>query len=254
MSQYGQYISLAGGLMVHTLTGDAGGAINPVAGNINLLGGTNIATVGTPGTITFNLDGTTDHAIQVGNAGGSISSLAVGTNGVILTGVTGANPTWTTATYPATINKGEVLCATANNVIGVVSGTGNLGQVLTSNGAAAVPTWEYVTAMVYTREPGNAVAMAEDNGYVPTNVGLTTFTLPVTADLGTTIEILGESAAGWVIAQNAGQNIQYGNTSTTPGVGGSIASSNRYDTITLKCRVADTTWSVVSSTGVLNVV
>ena len=41
---------------VDTLTGDAGGAISPAAGNITLAGGTNIASSGAGSTITFNLD------------------------------------------------------------------------------------------------------------------------------------------------------------------------------------------------------
>jgi hypothetical protein len=44
--------------VVDTLTGDGGGAIVPVGGDIDLAGGTNITTAGTAGTITFNLDAT----------------------------------------------------------------------------------------------------------------------------------------------------------------------------------------------------
>ncbi len=43
---------------VDTLTGDSGGALSPAAGNITLAGGTNITTVGSGSTITFNLDAT----------------------------------------------------------------------------------------------------------------------------------------------------------------------------------------------------
>jgi len=41
---------------VDTLTGDGGGAISPLAGNITLAGGTNITTAGLANTITYNLD------------------------------------------------------------------------------------------------------------------------------------------------------------------------------------------------------
>lgn len=41
---------------VDTLTGDSGGALSPTGGNMNLLGGTNITTVGAGSTVTFNLD------------------------------------------------------------------------------------------------------------------------------------------------------------------------------------------------------
>lgn len=49
-------LSSPGASDVDTLTGDSGGAISPVAGNITVAGGTNITTVGTAGTQTFNLD------------------------------------------------------------------------------------------------------------------------------------------------------------------------------------------------------
>jgi len=53
---------------VDTLTGDSGGAISPVGGNITLTGGTNITTVGTAGTITFNLDAAITLATSVTSA------------------------------------------------------------------------------------------------------------------------------------------------------------------------------------------
>ena len=119
-------------------------------------------------------------------------------------------------------------------------------NTLTVNTTATVTPW--------TREAGAAVAMAIDSGYIPTNVGLTTFTLPAVAIVGDYIEIAGESAAGWIITQNAGQYINFGNVVTTVGVGGSLASTNAFDTVRLVCRVANDGWSVLSNVGVLNVV
>jgi len=49
-------LSSPGATDVDTLTGDGGGAIPPLLGNITLAGGTNITTVGAVNTITFNLD------------------------------------------------------------------------------------------------------------------------------------------------------------------------------------------------------
>ena len=103
----------------------------------------------------------------------------------------------------------------------------------------------------WSRVAGPAVAMDVDNGYIPTNAALVTFTLPATADLGTKIEILGEGVGGWLIAQNAGQSIQFGNDSTTVGAGGSLASVNQWDTVVLTCRVADTTWTAISNSGLI---
>ncbi len=42
---------------VVTLTGDSGGAISPVGGNIDILGGSGVSVVGTAGTLTISLTG-----------------------------------------------------------------------------------------------------------------------------------------------------------------------------------------------------
>jgi hypothetical protein len=63
------------------------------ANNINLVSGNNITTTGTGlHTIQFSLTGTTDHCLQVGNATGSLTSLAAATDGQIPIGSTGADP------------------------------------------------------------------------------------------------------------------------------------------------------------------
>ena len=108
--------------------------------------------------------------------------------------------------------------------------------------------------LIWSREAGAAVTAEDGHGYVNTNAGLTTITLPAVAVLGAIITIIGEGAGGWSIAQNAGQSIQYVGLSTTAGVGGSLSSTHRYDTVYIVCRVASTTFSISSATGVLNVI
>lgn len=110
------------------------------------------------------------------------------------------------------------------------------------------------TGIAWTREAGAAVAMVVNHGYIPTNVGLTTFTLPLVSAVGDEIEICGESAGGWRIAQNAIQYIIYNPNVSTLGVGGSISSSFRYDTVRLVCTVANRAWSTLSNMGVLIVI
>ena len=53
---------------VDSLTGDSGGAISPAGGNITMAGGTNITSVGTAGTITYNLDAAITLATSVTSA------------------------------------------------------------------------------------------------------------------------------------------------------------------------------------------
>jgi len=87
--------------VVKALVPNAGDTVTPNAFNeINLLGGNNITTTGTlvNNTVTIDLTGTTDHAVQIGNATGSLDSLAVGTDGMVLLGATAADPAFATLT------------------------------------------------------------------------------------------------------------------------------------------------------------
>jgi len=133
------------------------------------------------------------------------------------------------------------------NIVGSggITVTGNPGtNTLTISGGG----------LVWTREAGAAVAIANNHGYFNINAGLTTFTLPATAAIGDIIEIVGEGAGGWTIVPNALQSIQVGNTSTAIGILGAVSSTNRYDAIRLVCRVANLTWSATSYIGTFNIV
>ncbi len=101
---------------------------------------------------------------------------------------------------------------------------------------------------------GTSQAMAVQNGYVANNAGLVTLTLPTTAAVGDVVAVQGVGAGGWLIAQNASEIIHVGNVASTAGVGGSVASINRYDSVTLVCVVADTEWAVIASQGSLTIV
>ncbi len=65
--------------------------VSPSGGIIDLDGGNNITTSGAGSAATVSLTGTTDHAVQLGNATGSLTSL-LGTDNTALLGVTGLDP------------------------------------------------------------------------------------------------------------------------------------------------------------------
>jgi len=89
------FVSLVGGGgSLNTLTGNTGGAISPVAGNINTFGSGSITITGAGNTLTTQLTGLTNHAVLVGAGTDTITNLAIGTTGQVLTGVTGADPIW----------------------------------------------------------------------------------------------------------------------------------------------------------------
>jgi len=226
MSQLGQIINTNTG-MVMSLISDAGTA-HPVLGAITIAGGNNIGTSAAGSTLTINLDGTTNHAIQLGNVGGSLTSLGIGTTGTILQGVSGADPNWSTATYPSTVVKGDVLVASANNVVGVVNDVVNAGYILTAN-AAAAPTFQAPPAGVtYASDPETIAGTVTNKAVAPTNLkaklGLQTqYALPVGAS--------DTAAIGWLAVGLNGQTLM-GNTAANPGwtsspqFGGSVTATN----------------------------
>lgn len=124
----------------------------------------------------------------------------------------------------------------AGSNISIASGPGSI----TISGTSSPFGWTAVT--------GATQSMVADNGYwVDYSGGLCTLTLPATAAFGTILNVIGNSATGWTIAQNAGQNIQIGAVSSTAGTGGSVSSTNQYDSLSMVCVVADTTWQCLGA-------
>lgn len=113
--------------------------------------------------------------------------------------------------------------------------TGNTTVTFPTSGTLAT-TSQTITANNVT---GTSATLAVQNRYVANNAGLVTLTLPTTAAVGDVIQIRGGGAGGWLIAQNASQIIHLGSSASTTGVGGSAASSNRYDCLDLTCIVAN---------------
>jgi len=112
--------------------------------------GTDLFTMSDIGVITLNNDldvteggtgvGTfTDHGILIGNTINDITATAEGSTGTILTGVTGDEPVWTTATYPATAAMGTILVASGANVITTLA-PDTAGYVLIDGGAGVAPS------------------------------------------------------------------------------------------------------------------
>lgn len=84
--------------------------------------------------------------------------------------------------------------------------------------------------------------------------GALSLTLPAVSAQGDVIAVVLDGATSFTITQGAGQNIVYGNKTTTAGVGGSLASTQQGDSIRLVCRVPNQRWVAVASMGNLTVV
>ena len=120
------------------------------------------------------------------------------------------------------------------------------GTSFTINAIGGGLTWNTVT--------GTSQAAAINNGYFANNAGLVTITLPAVSAVGSEIEVTGiNNATGWKIGQNAGNQIFFGDESTTSGTGGSLSSTATYDTVRLICFTANAKWVAVSSMGNITV-
>jgi hypothetical protein len=199
------------------LRGDGSWATPAGGGTVNSGTANQIAYYASTGTAVSGLTGA-NSAMLVTNSTGVPAMTASMTNGQIIIGVTGGTP------IPGTLTAGSGI-SIANSAGGItISGTGS--------------------GIGWTEVTGTSQAGAADSGYVSNNAGLVTITLPTTAAFGTALSIIGKGAGGWLIAQNASQNIQIGNTSSTVGTGGSVASTNAFDSIDLLCTTANTTWTI----------
>lgn len=192
-----------------------------------------------------------------------------------------ATPAWSTATYPPTTTINQILfssaantitgLATANSATLVTSSTGvpaftasmTNGQILIgstgatpvlanlsagpgisiASGAGSITISGTGSGIGWTEVTGTTQAMVADNGYVANNAALVTLTLPATAAFGTAISVIGKGAGGWRIAQNSGQSVRVGSSTSTVGVGGNISSTTSSDAITLICTTANTVWT-----------
>ena len=194
------------------------------------------------------LNATTDYSAVIADSTGALAAVkaAAGTTGQVLTSQGhSAAPIWATA---GVSGVSSITGDSGGALVGALTITGAGG--ITTSGAGTTLTITG-TGLTWTRPTTTPIALVANHGYVQANAGagLTTFTLPATAALGTEIQVIGESSGGWSITTGGGQSIQYGNLTGAT----SLGSTNRYDCVRLVCRVANTTWVVTSAVGVLNV-
>lgn len=202
----------------------------------------------------FNYTGSESDNILIGGA--TLGTL--GESNVMRLGTTGSGEGQVDTCYIAGIdgvNVGLVakVLTMASDQVGTATITA--GTNITVTPGANTITIASIPGITWNEETGTSNTMAVDQGYVSSNAGLVTLTLPDTAVFGSIIRVVGKGAGGWLIAQNAGESIIWDEaSSTTVGVGGSLASSDDFDSVEILCTVANTTWTVLSSKGNITVV
>lgn len=94
--------------------------------------------------------------------------------------------------------------------------------------------------------------MASDTNYIvnytsggPT--GRAVLLLPASSSAGDLISISGLSQGGWQVTQNASQILNVGSVATTTGTGGSISSTNGFDSLSLRCLVSNLQWAALGA-------
>ena len=143
------------------------------------------------------------------------------------------------------------MVATDILLFGDTSDTNNLKKGAVQDILDLVPASGGLT---WNEETGTSSTMSVANGYIANNAALVTFTLPTTASVGDIIRVTGKGAGGWKIAQNASEIIHFGVVDSTTGTGGSLASTETYDSVELVCIVANNEWVVISSVGNITIV
>lgn len=151
-----QSVSAAGAIT--SITGNTGGPEIPSSGNFNVLGTGSITVAGSANTETIQLTGLTNHNILVGAGTATITNVAPSaTSGVpLISQGASSDPAFGTAVVAGggtgvTSNTAyAVLCGgtTSTNPIQSIASVGTTGQILTSNGAGALPTFQSVGSLV----------------------------------------------------------------------------------------------------------
>jgi hypothetical protein len=207
-------------------------SVSGVSGEIVVTNGTNTAIVGIDPTYigqdSITNVGTIDRGTWQGN---TVDVLFGGTGGSVF-------PQYSVICGGSTLD---------DNFQSVAPGVS--GQIFTSSGPGALPTWQDPTGPKWVDQTSTSVTMVVDTNYVADNASLVTLTLPAVCPFGATFQVTGKGTGGWKIAQAAGQQINLGNAQTTVGTSGYLSSTNNFDSVTFVCVTANTEFVVYASIG-----
>jgi hypothetical protein len=148
-----------------------------------------------------------------------------------------------------------VICAgtTATGAQQTTASAGTAGQVLTSGGSSALPSYATFMGGAIVNQASGSATLAAGSVYMTNNgASLVTYTLPATAAQGDVFIIIGGSSGGWTIAEASGQTVHVGSVAATITTG-TVASTNQWDCVTIRCTTANTTFACYAIQGNLTV-
>ena len=155
------------------------------------------------------------------------------------------------AATPIVLSAGQVLIGTTASDPAAASLSAGTGISISSVTGAITISSSGVGSLVWNDVSGTSQAAAVNNGYIISNAGQTTVTLPATSAEGSVFAVQGKGAAGWILQANTGQVIHLGNSATSSA--GSLTSTNLWDSVSIVCVTANTTFAVTSAVGNLTV-
>lgn len=216
-------------------------AYTPFGGNLLVIGQLSLTGPAISSTGAILLTPALGMGVGIGGPGGTASSLRMGA----------ASPVFfyeATNTFFASFS-GAAASANATYTWPPTAPTVN-GSALTSS-IAGVMSWGPIPELNWVDQIATPVTMAVNTSYIADTAGLLTFNVPAVCAQGSVFRVAGNGAGGWLIRFAGGQTGNLNSTPTT--VAGSFASSNRYNCLTMVCTVANTTFTVLDSSGVVTV-
>jgi hypothetical protein len=190
-------------------------------------------------TLPSNLAMQTPASIVLTNATGlPVTGLSVGTNSAMI-----ATDGVGVASALGPMADGEIIIGHTGDI--PVRATLTAGANITiTNGAGSITiSAASVSGFSWEDVSGTSQNMVVNKGYVASNTGQVTLTLPVTSVVGDRVAVQDSGLGGWKVAQNAGQRIRSNAASTTAGTGGYLESGQPFDVVYLLCTVANTEWA-----------
>lgn len=149
------------------------------------------------------------------------------------------------------LGAGQILIGTTALDPVAANLTAGAGITITPASGSITVASTGVGSLTWNDVAGTTQAAAVNNGYIISNAGQTTVTIPATAAVGSVFGVAGKGAAGWILQMNTGQIAHLGNSATSSA--GTLTSTNQWDSVQLVCVTANTTFTVLCVQGNLTV-